>query len=282
MTVFGQTITEPFIIRDYYSFFNPAYTSYKSEIKASTYAKFRNPESISWNSNFEISIPNTNFSFGSNFHRDVIGQFEENYVSISAAYATNLKKGKLRIGLSSALMNRKLSGDWISAVGDVVDPSLYYLYPSPNISKQGRIFNSIGLAYFTKKYHVGFSIDNYQGLLVYGNDFPYEENFYFNIAGGGELIRCEIFDLEVDFFDRAGNQRNTIRIVPIATIWSKFQVGLVHGIQDDVTPFVGYLFHFGKENPQYLKLNFGTSITTSRIRTGASPDYFLNLGYYIN
>ncbi len=125
-------------------------------------------------------------------------------------------------------------------------------------------------------------MDNIGGVLVYGENLTQKSKYYVNLSGGGELIRHETFDIEVDFFIRAGNQRNTIRIVPTATIWSKFQVGLGHGIQDDVTPFIGYLFQFGKEKSQSINLSYGSSFSICQICTINSPNHFINLAYSLN
>lgn len=198
MTVFGQTITEPFIIRDYYSFFNPAYTSYKSEIKASTYAKFRSHERISWNSNFEISIPNTNFSFGSNFHRDVIGQFWGTYTQINGAYLINFKKGDLIFGASSTIGDIRIGADWVLAAGNI-DPAIRNNFSSPTNNKQGYLFNTLGVVYTFNKYHFGIAVDNIGGVLVYGENLTQKSKYYVNLSGGGELIRHETFDIGVNF-----------------------------------------------------------------------------------
>jgi len=232
---------------------------------------------------FNISTPlpifKGNSGAGLLIESDNIG-FDKD-INLSAAYSHHLDlgSGKLGIGISLGMLNKKLEPTWEIPSGDIHTPASGDPLIPENKESYVAFDAGLGLYYKAEKYYAGVSVTHInQPEIKYTKGTPYVSRHYYLTAGYNLQLRNPSLELVPSVFAFSDGKVMQFTVTSLLRYNKKLWGGVSYRAGDALIGMVGVELYNG------LRLGYGYDFTVSDMSKGSngSHEFMVNYCFDLN
>ena len=235
------------------------------------------PSTTILNINSPLPLFNRKNGVGLSLQSDNIGFNKDLNIAGSYSYHLNVGAGKLGIGISLGMMNKKLVPSWqMPTGGDYIPPSGDPLIPENN--ENYTAFDAgMGLYYNTRNYYAAISITHInQPEIKYAKSNTYISRHYYATAGYTFQAANPSFEIMPSIFVFGDGKTMQFSISSLITYNKKAWGGVSYREKDALTGMIGLEIYNG------LKFGYSYDFTLSDIRKSSSGSHEFMVNYSFN
>ncbi|OFY67925.1 MAG: hypothetical protein A2265_03505 [Bacteroidetes bacterium RIFOXYA12_FULL_33_9] len=228
--------------------------------------------------NIDAPISAINSGVGLTINSDKVGNEKSMNLLLSYAYRMNLGDGQLGMGLNLGIMNKSLSGTWVSPEDlgtgtGTSDPSI----PSGDVSHTA-LDLSLGVFYRLDNFYVGLSSTHLnEAKLDYaaGDDSKLKRHYYL-AAGYFYKLPNPIFELRPSILIKSDGATSQIDLNASLLYNKMFWGGVSYRAGDAIVAMAGVELRNG------IKFGYAFDFVTNKIGTYNRASHEFILGYCFN
>ena len=235
------------------------------------------PSTTILNVNSPLPLLNRKSGAGLSIQSDNIGFNKDISIAGSYSYHLNIGTGKLGIGASFGMLNKKLEPSWqIPTGGEYIPPSSDPLIPENN--ENYTAFDAgIGLYYNTNNYYAAFSVTHInQPKIKYTKSNTYVSRHYYATAGYTFQLANPSFEITPSFFVFGDGKIMQFSINSLIIYNKKVWGGVSYREKDALIGMIGLELYNG------LKFGYSYDFTLSDIRKSSSGSHEFMVNYCFN
>jgi type IX secretion system PorP/SprF family membrane protein len=235
------------------------------------------PSTTILNVNSPLPLLNRKSGVGISLQSDNIGFNKDLNIAGSYSYHLGIGAGKLGIGVSLGMLNKKLEPSWqIPTGGRYTPPAGDPLIPENNES-YAAFDAGVGLYYNANNYYAAFSVTHVnQPKIKYTKADTYVSRQYYATAGYTFQLANPAFEILPSFFVFGDGKFMQYTVNSLVIYNKKVWGGVSYRADDALIGMIGMDLYNG------LKLGYSYDFTLSDIRKSSSGSHEFMVGYCFN
>jgi len=227
---------------------------------------------------FNISSPlpffNGNNGAGLLVESDNIGFDKDINLSAAYSYHLDLGAGKLGIGLSLGMLNKKLDPTWEIPTGDIHTPASGDPLIPENKESYVAFDAGLGLYYNAEKYYTSLSVTHInQPKIKFSKGTPYVSRHYYFTAGYNMQLRNPSLELLPSVFAFTDGKVLQFTVTSLLRYNKKLWGGVSYRAGDALIGMIGFELYNG------LRLGYAYDFTVSDISKNSSGSHEFMVNY---